>query len=82
MGYAMIFAAVVTPLAIWGIVDAILRHREKMAKFKNDAELEALNQEKSELTDQVGLLEDRINVLERIATDPAKRTSDEIEKLR
>lgn len=82
MGYALAFAAVVAPLALWGIVDAILRHREKMAQLKRDAEVENLTQQKGELTDQVGLLEDRIAVLERIATDPAKRTADEIEKLR
>jgi hypothetical protein len=34
------------------------------------------------LRDQVGRLEERLAVLERIATDPAERTAREIERLR
>ena len=82
MGYALAFVAIVAPLALWGIIDAILKHREKMAGLQRDAKVERLSDEKSVLTDQVEVLEDRIAVLERIATDPAKRTAEEIEKLR
>lgn len=35
-----------------------------------------------ELEDEVEKLRNRIHVLERIATDPAKRTAEEIEQLR
>ncbi len=41
-----------------------------------------LAQENAELRATVGKLEDRLKVLERIATDPAKRLSDDIESLR
>lgn len=44
--------------------------------------LEALNGENSALRNQVGRLEERLAVLERIATDPAERTAREIESLR
>lgn len=82
MGYALAFAAIVVPLALWGIIDAILSHRRKMAGIVRDEQVEQLSGEKAELTDKVELLEDSIAVLERIATDPASRTASEIEKLR
>ncbi|MGE0180041.1 MAG: hypothetical protein AB7O91_09515 [Sphingomonas sp.] len=45
-------------------------------------QVEALTTENSQLKGQVSRLEERIAVLERIATDPAERTAREIEKLR
>ncbi len=47
-----------------------------------DRKIELLTNENGQLKDQVGRLEERIAVLERIATDPAERTAREIEKLR
>jgi hypothetical protein len=44
--------------------------------------VELLEAENEKLHGQVGRLEERIAVLERIATDPAERTAREIEKLR
>ena len=44
--------------------------------------IEALASENQQLKDQVTYLEDRIAVLERIATDPVERTAREIEQLR
>ncbi|HKR25420.1 MAG TPA: hypothetical protein VJS15_09190 [Allosphingosinicella sp.] len=41
-----------------------------------------LTDENARLTGQIGRLEERISVLERIATDPAERTAREIEQLR
>ena len=41
-----------------------------------------LADENERLRTQVGRLEERLAVLERIATDPAERTAREIEKLR
>lgn len=45
-------------------------------------QIELLSTENSSLTGKVGRLEERIAVLERIATDPATRTAREIEDLR
>ncbi len=45
-------------------------------------ERQLLVAENERLTGQVGRLEERIAVLERIATDPAARTAREIEALR
>jgi hypothetical protein len=44
--------------------------------------VEALSGENAALKGQIGRLEERLSVLERIATDPAQRTALEIENLR
>lgn len=44
--------------------------------------VELLTDENARLTGQISRLEERIAVLERIATDPAERTAREIEGLR
>ena len=44
--------------------------------------VELLTSENERLTGQIGRLEERIAVLERIATDPATRTAREIDALR
>ena len=45
-------------------------------------QLHLLTGQNQALRDQVGRLEERIAVLERIATDPAERTAREIDQLR
>lgn len=45
-------------------------------------QVELLSNENAQLKGQVSRLEERIAVLERIATDPAERTAREIENLR
>jgi hypothetical protein len=45
-------------------------------------QVELLSNENAGLKGQVGRLEERIAVLERIATDPAHRTAREIDQLR
>ena len=47
-----------------------------------ERQVELLSRENEKLRGQVGRLEERIAVLERIATDPAERTAREIDKLR
>ena len=44
--------------------------------------IELLSGENGKLVDQIGRLEERLRVLERIATDPGERVSREIEELR
>jgi len=44
--------------------------------------VELLTSENERLTGQIGRLEERLAVLERIATDPATRTAREIDALR
>lgn len=47
-----------------------------------DRRIELLTGENERLTGQIGRLEERIAVLERIATDPAIRTARDIDALR
>ena len=48
----------------------------------NDEETKALASENKELKETVSRLEERLKVLERIATDPSRQLSDEIDRLR
>jgi hypothetical protein len=48
----------------------------------DDETMQTLKAENEQLRGTVGKLEDRLKVLERIATDPTKRLSDEIDNLR
>ena len=57
-----------------------MTHKEDSPDKKRQVEL--LSNENAQLKGQIGRLEERIAVLERIATDPAERTAREIEKLR
>jgi hypothetical protein len=47
-----------------------------------ERKIELLSSENERLTGQIARLEERIAVLERIATDPAERTAREIDALR
>ena len=67
-----------------------IRGRQRLAEIRAGAEhrlegareVELLSHENAGLKGQIGRLEERIAVLERIATDPAERTAREIERLR
>lgn len=60
--------------------------RERRASNGDTIEAERqvmlLSNENEKLTRQIGRLEERLAVLERIATDPAERTAREIDALR
>ena len=47
-----------------------------------ERKIELLSNENERLTGQISRLEERLSVLERIATDPAERTAREIDALR
>lgn len=49
---------------------------------EHERKIELLSSENEKLTGKIGRLEERIAVLERIATDPAERTRREIDALR
>jgi hypothetical protein len=50
--------------------------------LESTRKIELLSSENDRLTGQIGRLEERLRVLERIATDPAERTAREIDALR
>lgn len=76
--------------AIWSVgwwAQRIARTRAEQAaggESRREAEqrIEELTEENAGLKGQLGRLEARLAVLERIATDPAERTAREIEQLR
>ena len=63
-----------------------IENESKGMSSKSDADAERkialLSSENERLTGQISRLEERIAVLERIATDPAERTAREIDALR
>ncbi len=70
--------------AVWGVVHTILEHRKEMAELehKHAGASRLLTAENDELKETVAHMKDRLAVLETIATDPARRTAEEIENLR
>ena len=68
---------------VLGLTSMFLSHRRRMAEIKYGSVGDtAMEIENTELKETVSLMQDRISVLEQIATDPARRTADEIEQLR
>ena len=64
------------------LTDDCGRPVEKGDRLGSERQIELLSSENAGLKSQVGRLEERIAVLERIATDPAERTAREIDSLR
>ncbi|MEH6716144.1 hypothetical protein [Parasphingorhabdus flavimaris] len=56
--------------------------KSSKAEPNEQRKIELLSNENAELVGKIDRLQERLQVLERIATDPAKRTADEIEALR
>ena len=80
---AMILSMMIFFGAIWAVTNTVLSHRRKMEEIRQGTKaLPAHDPEKVELKETVAMLQDRLAVLESIATDPARRTADEIENLR
>jgi hypothetical protein len=69
-------------IAVSVIILSWIKHRSPKQGGESRREVELLTSENSGLRSQVSRLEERIAVLERIATDPAERTAREIEQLR
>lgn len=65
-------------MMLWGITDSVLKHRRKMLEVQ--AKLTA--EKAAQYAAQTERLEQRVRVLERIATDKGIVVADEIEALR
>ena len=78
----LMFAGVGVPIAMWGMWDSWLKHRSKTIESTSNRRVEQLTHEKAQMQERMEMMEDRLAVLETIATDPARRTAEEIEKLR
>ncbi len=66
----------------WVMVTAMRMRQRRSDDGEDSAERSRLARENEELRRVITRIEERIGVLERIATDPAERTSREIDELR
>lgn len=80
--FFMFVCIVLTIIAVSAIILSWIKHRSPRLAGDSRREMEALANENAGLKGQVVRLEERLAVLERIATDPATRTAHEIEQLR
>ena len=89
MHHLAILIPIVAILATAGVIVQVLKYMQFRHVARDSARSAAGNQENARLAEEndvlrrtVGRLEERMAVLERIATDPAERTAREIESLR
>lgn len=82
------FVVIMTAMAmVYGLVISWMKHRRLARAIPEGAlqatrQVELLSNENEGLKGQVSRLEERIAVLERIATDPSERTARAIAELR
>ena len=80
------WTAVIVIVAIWGLVSVIRSRQDAAIGYGPDEDRDSLSgrQRERELRAEIAQLRDRLEVLERIATDDreSKRLSAEIENLR
>ena len=89
-GPGFVLAIIAISMVTWVVITAIrARHGYPLTDDWGNSvmpvkgpETEKLAAENAQLKATVEKLEDRLKVLERIATDPTKRLSDEIDSLR
>ncbi|HEY5713324.1 MAG TPA: hypothetical protein VIT38_15625 [Allosphingosinicella sp.] len=83
-----IFILIMTGMAmVYGLMATWMKHRRTAPALPEGAvqatrQVELLSNENAGLKGQVSRLEERIAILERIATDPSERTARAIEQLR
>jgi hypothetical protein len=82
-----IFVVIMTAMVVTAaLLFAWIRTRGQVkvaaGSLESSRQVELISNENAALKGQVGRLEERIAVLERIATDPAERTAQAIEQLR
>lgn len=76
-------AIIIVALLVMGCIQiARMANRSKLDERGLDAADNLFARRNAELEDEVGQLRERVKVLEKIATDPARRTAEEIESLR
>jgi len=83
-----IFLIIMTAMTmVWGLLASWMKHRRAAVALPDNGlqanrVVELLSSENAGLKGQVSRLEERIAVLERIATDPSERTARAIDQLR
>jgi uncharacterized protein HemX len=85
MNHLAVLIPIVAILATAGVIVHVLKYLQSRHESRSSVgarENERLARENEALRSTVERLEERMAVLERIATDPAERTAREIESLR
>lgn len=82
MSFGAALVAIVLILAVSVLLMQYAENRKDRRVGDGEARHDRLEKERDEARQEIAELRDRVKVLERIATDPARRTADEIEKLR
>ena len=78
----MITGMILVTSLLYAWIRTRLQTQASNVGLESSRQVELLSHENAGLKGQVTRLEDRISVLERIATDPATRTAHAIEQLR
>ena len=78
----MSFWSAIVLIVLITAVAGIFRNRRSGEGRGTPSEMQDRSARERELEHEVEALRERVKVLERIATDPARRTAEEIEKLR
>lgn len=75
---SVIVLVLILGFSINGVVSKVLEHKREMREFKAGASSPKIEQ----IADRTDLIEDRLRVLERLATDRGTMLADEIDALR
>lgn len=83
MSWPVAVVLIVMIVAAAKVLNARYRAQDDHGMGIDERESESrLRQERDQAEQEITQLKERVKVLERIATDPARRTAEEIEKLR
>ncbi|WP_271077225.1 hypothetical protein [Aurantiacibacter sp. MUD61] len=82
MSFGTALVAIVMIIAISVLMMQRAENRSDRIKKGDSGKERQLEQERDEARAELEDLRERVKVLERIATDPARRTAEEIDKLR
>ena len=81
-GWAIVAIVAIVMGSLVKIYNARRDERMGVTRDHRGEPVEQLRQERDEAQAELADLRERVKVLERIATDPSRRTAEEIEKLR
>ena len=81
-GWVIVAIVAIVMGSLTSIYKARRDERMGVVRDHRDKPIEVVREERDEARAELADLRERVKVLERIATDPARRTAEEIEKLR
>ncbi len=82
MNFYTAIVLIVLIMAITGMWGSRSKRKSREVEQQQSQQPALPSERETELEEEVVNLRERVKVLERIATDPARRTAEEIEKLR